>query len=56
MRGRYSLWIWLAGSLMAVPLSIPLLNLIVPVVGVATYTHMFHRLNRLSARTAALRS
>jgi uncharacterized protein involved in cysteine biosynthesis len=56
MRGRYFLRIWLAGSLMAVPLSIPLLNLIVPVVGVATYTHMFHRLNRLSARTAALRS
>jgi uncharacterized protein involved in cysteine biosynthesis len=44
LRGRYSWRIWLAGSLMAVPLSVPVLNLIVPVVGVATYTHMFHRL------------
>jgi uncharacterized protein involved in cysteine biosynthesis len=52
LRGQYSLRIWLAGSLMAVPLSIPLLNLIVPLVGVATYTHMFHRLRRVSAATA----
>jgi uncharacterized protein involved in cysteine biosynthesis len=44
LRGRHGLRIWLAGALMAVPLSIPVLNLLVPVVGVATYTHMFHRL------------
>lgn len=58
MRGRYSLRIWLAGSLMAVPLSIPVVNLIMPLLGVATYTHMFHRLWRrggVSARTAASR-
>jgi CysZ protein len=56
LRGKYSLRIWLAGSLMAVPLSIPVVNLIVPVLGVATYTHMFHRLWRregVSAPTAA---
>ena len=52
LRKRYSLRIWLAGSLMAVPLSIPLVNLVVPLVGVATYTHMFHRLWRISAPTA----
>jgi uncharacterized protein involved in cysteine biosynthesis len=46
LRKRFSLRIWLAGSLMAVPLSIPLVNLIVPVIGVATYTHMYHRLTR----------
>ena len=46
LRGRHRLRIWLAGTLMAVPLSIPVLNLLVPVVGVATYTHMFHRLWR----------
>ncbi len=46
LRGRHRLRIWLAGALMAVPLSIPVLNLLVPVVGVATYTHMFHRLWR----------
>ena len=44
LRGRHALRIWFAGALMAVPLSIPLVNLIVPLIGVATYTHMFHRL------------
>ena len=36
--------IWLAGALMAAPLSLPFINLIVPVLGVATFTHIFHRL------------
>ena len=36
--------IWFAGALMAVPMSIPLVNLIVPILGAATFTHMFHRL------------
>ena len=39
-RGR----IWLAGALMCVPLSVPILNLIVPVLGAATFTHLYHRL------------
>lgn len=38
--------IWGAGVLMAAPLSVPLLNLFVPVFGVATFTHLFHRINR----------
>lgn len=38
--------IWLAGALMAVPLSVPVLNLAVPVVGAAAFTHLFHRLAR----------
>lgn len=38
--------IWGAGVLMAAPLSIPLLNLLIPVFGVATFTHLFHRLDR----------
>jgi CysZ protein len=37
--------IWLAGCLMAVPLSIPLMNLFIPVLGAATFTHLYHRLN-----------
>ena len=41
-RGR----IWLAGALMAAPLSIPVVNLVVPVLGVATFTHLFHALER----------
>ncbi|MBW0156695.1 EI24 domain-containing protein [Sedimentimonas flavescens] len=38
--------IWVAGALMAVPLSVPLVNLAVPVVGAATFTHLFHALRR----------
>lgn len=36
--------IWLAGGLMAVPLTIPVVNLLVPVLGAATFTHLFHRM------------
>jgi len=36
--------IWLAGILMAVPLVFPILNLIIPILGAATFTHLFHRL------------
>lgn len=45
--------IWIAGLLMAVPLSVPLLNLVVPILGAATFTHMFHRLSgNLSVQTS----
>lgn len=44
LRSRHSGQIWLAGCLMAVPLSIPLLNLLIPVLGAATFTHLYHRL------------
>lgn len=50
MRRRYGLRIWVAGVLMAIPLSIPLLNLFVPVLGAATFTHLYHRLQPLPAR------
>ncbi|MFT4151626.1 MAG: EI24 domain-containing protein [Paracoccaceae bacterium] len=46
LRQRYFWQVWLAGTLMAVPLSVPVINLLVPVLGVASYTHMFHRLAR----------
>ncbi|MFC2966593.1 EI24 domain-containing protein [Acidimangrovimonas pyrenivorans] len=45
LRRRYPLQIWLAGVLMAAPLSLPLVNLVVPILGVATFTHLFHRLS-----------
>ncbi|MEO1536305.1 MAG: EI24 domain-containing protein [Pseudomonadota bacterium] len=38
------LTIWTAGALMAVPLSIPLVNLLIPILGAATFTHIFHKL------------
>lgn len=37
--------IWIAGTLMAMPLSVPVLNLLVPILGAATFTHIFHKLN-----------
>ncbi len=46
MRRRHGLRIWAAGMLMAAPLTIPLVNLLVPVIGAATFTHLFHRLSR----------
>lgn len=39
------LTIWSAGAIMAVPLTIPVLNLLVPVVGAAAFTHLYHRLD-----------
>lgn len=41
-RNRWTLWA--AGTLMAAPLSIPILNLVIPVLGVATFTHLYHKL------------
>ena len=43
-RKRHAGRIWLAGTMMAVPLLVPVLNLLVPVLGAATFTHLFHRL------------
>jgi uncharacterized protein involved in cysteine biosynthesis len=37
--------IWIAGTLMAIPLSLPLVNLVIPIFGAATFTHLFHGLN-----------
>ena len=44
LRRRHAGRLWLAGVLMAVPLSVPVLNLVVPIVEVAVFTHQFHRL------------
>lgn len=41
---RNLLTIWSAGTLMTVPLSIPIMNLVIPILGVATFTHLYHRL------------
>lgn len=39
------LTIWMAGVLMALPLTIPVMNLVIPILGAATFTHLFHKLN-----------
>jgi CysZ protein len=46
LRKKHRLTIWLAGFLMAVPLSVPIVNLFIPVLGVAVFTHIFHKLNK----------
>lgn len=40
--------IFLMGVLMAIPLTVPLLNLLIPVLGAASFTHLYHRLSRRS--------
>ncbi|MER2507768.1 MAG: EI24 domain-containing protein [Amaricoccus sp.] len=42
---RRHFWrLWLGGTLMAAPLTVPLLNLVIPILGVAVFTHQYHRL------------
>lgn len=43
-RRRHLPEIWIAGTLMAAPLSIPVVNLFIPILGAATFTHLYHRL------------
>lgn len=45
LRKKYFSQIWIAGILVAIPLSIPIVNIIVPILGIAVFTHQFHRLN-----------
>lgn len=44
LRRKHFLTIWTAGILMAMPLSIPILNLMIPILGAATFTHLYQML------------
>jgi len=44
MRREHRAEIWMAGVLMAIPLVVPIMNLIIPILGAATFTHLYHRL------------
>lgn len=44
LRSKHTGTIWVAGILMAIPLSVPLVNLLIPILGAATFTHIFHML------------
>ena len=46
LRRKHRGTIWMAGALMAAPLSVPVVNLLIPVLGVATFTHIFHALRQ----------
>ncbi|MCM2561600.1 EI24 domain-containing protein [Lutimaribacter sp. EGI FJ00015] len=41
---RHRMTIWAAGILMAIPLTIPIMNLLIPILGAATFTHIYHGL------------
>lgn len=43
-RGTNRMAIWGLGILMVIPLSVPVLNLAVPILGAAAFTHLVHRL------------
>ena len=45
LRRKHMGTIWAAGILMAMPLSLPLVNLVIPIIGAATFTHLFHKLD-----------
>jgi CysZ protein len=45
LRAKNTGTIWLAGTLMAIPLTVPLVNLLIPILGAATFTHIFHMLD-----------
>lgn len=49
LRSKHSITIWTAGILMAVPLSVPLINLLIPIIGAATFTHIYHQLGGRSS-------
>ncbi len=44
LRSKHIWTIWMAGVLMAIPLSVPLVNLLIPILGAATFTHIYHGL------------
>ena len=44
LRKRHIGKIWIAGTLMAMPLSLPLVNLVIPILGAATFTHLYHQI------------
>jgi len=44
LRRRHRGQVWALGVAMALPLTVPVLNLFIPLVGAAAFTHLFHRL------------
>jgi uncharacterized protein involved in cysteine biosynthesis len=44
LRKKHIGTIWLAGTLMAMPLVVPVLNLVIPILGAASFTHLYHQL------------
>lgn len=43
LRRKHFFEAWIVGTLIAIPLSVPILNIIAPLVGVAVFVHFYHR-------------
>jgi uncharacterized protein involved in cysteine biosynthesis len=46
LRRKHLVTIWTLGTIMAIPLVVPIANLFVPILGAAAFTHLFHMLNQ----------
>ncbi|WP_158966501.1 EI24 domain-containing protein [Chachezhania sediminis] len=44
LRRKYIGIVWATGTVMAIPLTIPVVNLLIPVLGAAAFTHLYHGL------------
>ncbi|MBL8643171.1 MAG: EI24 domain-containing protein [Rhodospirillaceae bacterium] len=51
LRARHSGTLWMAGAITTALLTIPILNLVAPVIGIAAMVHLFH--GRLFSRTSS---
>lgn len=50
LRKKHRGQIFAAGVLMAIPLSVPFVSLVIPVLGAATFTHLYHRVSGTRAQ------
>ena len=46
LRRKHFFAVWVAGIFVAVPLSIPVVNILAPLIGVAAFVHLYHRKTR----------
>lgn len=53
LRAAHRLEIWFAGAIVAVLLTVPVVNLVAPILGVAAFTHLYHRYARRAPRRAS---
>lgn len=54
LRQKHLFAIWMAGALIAVPLSIPVLNILAPVIGLAAFVHLYHRKATAAGRVSGV--
>lgn len=43
---KHRLTLWLLGSILAIGMTVPFLNLLIPLIGIAAFTHVYHGLGK----------